>query len=106
IVSDARTAAHLLTALGYVSVISFEKRRRRWTLDNCRVEIDTLPYLGGFVEIEGPSEPIVLSVRRKLALDHLPMISASYISMLVTYLSVNAMQAYLIGFNDEQTSAA
>jgi len=105
IVSDARTAAHLLTALGYVSVVSFEKRRRRWTLDDCRVEIDTLPYLGGFVEIEGPSEPIVLSVRRKLALDHLPMISASYISMLVTYLSENAIQADHIGFDDSDVTA-
>lgn len=99
VVGDARAAAELLTALGYVSVLSFEKRRRRWTLDDCRVEIDTLPYLGGFVEIEGPSEPIVLSVRRKLALDHLPMISASYISMLVTYLSEHAIQTDHIGFS-------
>ena len=102
VVGDARAAAELLTALGYVSVLSFEKRRRRWTLDDCRVEIDTLPYLGGFVEIEGPSEPIVLSVRRKLGLDHLPMISASYISMLVTYLSENAIQADHIGFSDSE----
>ncbi len=100
VVADAMAAAQLLTALGYVSVLSFEKRRRRWTLDDCRVEIDTLPYLGGFVEIEGPSEPVVLSVRKKLGLDHLPMISASYISMLVTYLSENAIQAAHIGFGE------
>ncbi len=105
VVGDARAAAELLTALGYVSVLSFEKRRRRWTLDDCRVEIDTLPYLGGFVEIEGPSEPVVLSVRRKLALDHLPMISASYISMLVTHLSEHAIQADHIGFDSHDDAA-
>jgi len=98
IVADANGAAQLLIALGYVSVLSFEKRRRRWKLDGCRVEMDTLPYLGDFVEIEGPSETAVLAVRRKLELDHLPMISASYISMLVTYLSENAIRAEHIGF--------
>ncbi len=106
IVADARVAAELLIALGYVSVLSFEKRRRRWTLDGCRVEIDTLPYLGGFVEIEGPSEPAVLAVRRKLALDHLPMISASYISMLATYLSENEIRAEHIGFEHDEEAAA
>ena len=105
VVADARAAATLLTALGFVSVLSFEKKRRRWTLDACRIEIDTLPYLGGFVEIEGPSEPVVLSVRKKLALDHLPMISASYISMLVTYLSENEIRADHIGLERDAESA-
>lgn len=100
IVASARHAAQLLTALGYVSVLSFEKRRRRWKLDGCRIELDTLPYLGHFVEIEGPSEAAVLAARRKLALDDLPMISASYISMLVTYLSENAIRTDHIGFED------
>jgi predicted adenylyl cyclase CyaB len=106
VVADAHAAAQLLIALGYVSVLSFEKRRRRWKLDGCRVEVDTLPYLGDFVEIEGPTEAAVLAVRRRLDLDHLPMISASYISMLVTYLSENAIRAEHVGFESGAGSLA
>ena len=92
-VGNARAAAELLTALGFVSVLSFEKRRHRWKLDGCNVELDTLPYLGHFVEIEGPSEQAVMDVRRKLGCEHLSMISASYISMLVDYLSEHAIRS-------------
>ena len=92
-VGNARAAAELLTALGFVAVLSFEKRRHRWKLDGCNVELDTLHYLGHFVEIEGPSEQAVMDVRRKLGCEHLSMISASYISMLVDYLSEHAIRA-------------
>lgn len=92
-VGNARAAAELLTALGFVAVLSFEKRRNRWKLDGCNVELDTLPYLGHFVEIEGPSEQAVMDVRRKLGCEHLSMISASYISMLVDYLSEHAIRS-------------
>ena len=39
--NDAKAAAELLSALGYVAVISFEKRRDKWMLDGCSIEIDT-----------------------------------------------------------------
>jgi adenylate cyclase class 2 len=86
-VSDARIAAALLSALGFVRVLSFEKRRRRWELDDCHVELDTLPHLGHFVEIEGPDDATIMAVREKLGLSQLPMIRASYIAMLQTHLA-------------------
>jgi len=104
-VADAKTAAELLTALGYVAVVSFEKRRRRWSLDGCIVEVDTIPYLGDFVEIEGPSEKSVLALRKKLECDNLHTITASYISMLTTYLEENAIRANHIGFELAQGAA-
>src|SRR5690606_38713671 len=54
-VGDADDAAALLEALGFVRTLTFEKRRERWELDGCGVELDELPRIGSFVEIEGSS---------------------------------------------------
>lgn len=97
-VTDARAAADLLGALGYQPVLSFEKRRSRWELDGCHVEIDRVPYLGDFVEIEGHSERQVLAVRKKLGLEDAPMIQSSYIAMLSTYVREHNIQTDHIGF--------
>ncbi|MEM6459694.1 MAG: class IV adenylate cyclase [Planctomycetota bacterium] len=85
-VADARGAAQLLSALGYHPVLSFEKHRSRYLLDGCRVEIDRLPHLGHYVEIEGGTEDDVEAVRRKLGFGDAPLIRASYIAMLTTFL--------------------
>ena len=97
-VADARAAGELLGALGYVPVLSFEKRRRRWLLDGCRVEVDTLPHIGDFIEIEGPSDESVLAVRAKLDMQHAPLIKASYISLLKSHLRENNQDTDMIRF--------
>lgn len=91
-VSDARAAAELLAALGFLPLLSFEKRRHRWMLNGCHIDLDTLPYLGDFIEIEGPSEDAVLNVRRSLGMEEAPLIRASYIAMLVSYLRENRLR--------------
>ncbi len=83
LVKDARKAAEFLKALGYQHVLTFEKKRVRYDLDKCRIELDTLPYLGDYIEIEGPSDDAVLAVRDKLGLGDTPLIKASYIAMLL-----------------------
>ncbi|MDX1681787.1 MAG: class IV adenylate cyclase [Phycisphaeraceae bacterium] len=100
-VTSTTDAARLLTALGYVPVMSFEKRRRRWTLDGCQVELDTVPYIGSFIEIEGPSEEAVLAVRKKLDLEDRPLIQASYIALLTTHLQENGIQRQHVSFDDD-----
>ena len=85
-VCDARAAAALLEALGHVPVLSFEKRRDRWKLGGCHVDVDRLPLLGDFVEIEGPSTKAVLAVRKRLGLGASPLITDSYVGMLTAYL--------------------
>ena len=85
-VTDDRDAIALLRCLGYSRVISFEKRRESWKFEGCAVELDELPYLGLFVEIEGPSEDIVLKVRKTLTLADEPVVRASYIALLTTHL--------------------
>jgi adenylate cyclase class 2 len=79
-------AASLLECLGYTKILSFEKRRQSWTFAGCKIELDELPILGSFVEIEGPKDEAVLKVRQELQLADRPLIKASYIAMLMTHL--------------------
>ncbi|MGH7215456.1 MAG: class IV adenylate cyclase [Tepidisphaeraceae bacterium] len=79
-------AIALLEQLGFAQVLSFEKRRETWKLEGCSVELDELPLLGTFVEIEGPREEVVLRVRQTLGLSDRPIVKASYIAMLMTHL--------------------
>ncbi|MEO1235167.1 MAG: class IV adenylate cyclase [Planctomycetota bacterium] len=99
-VSNARAAAQMLAVLGYQPVLTFEKRRTRYLLDGCRVEIDTLPYLGTFVEIEGSNEDDVVAVQEKLGLGDQPLIRASYIVMLATHLRENNVRSTVIKLED------
>lgn len=105
-VQDARSAAELLTALGYVPVLSFEKRRNRWELDGCLVELDTLPYLGEFIEIEGPSEQAVLAVRKNLELDSAPLLRTSYIAMLLSYTREHRLRSTSMTFAGSEAATA
>jgi len=85
-VGDPGTAILLLERLGYSRMLSFEKKRQTWKLQGCTVELDQVPFLGCFVEIEGPSEEAVLKVREALALGECPVLKGSYVAMLATYL--------------------
>ncbi len=85
-VDDAEAAASLFEKLGFERKLSFQKRRETWKQDDCKVELDEIPYLGNFVEVEGPSEAAVEAVRRKLGLSDLPPIRGSYIGMLTRHL--------------------
>lgn len=86
-VGSGRDAVELLGCLGFQPTLAFEKRRQRWRLDDCSVELDEMPRLGSFVEIEGPDEQRVLEVREKLGLTPRPLIDASYIAMLAEHLA-------------------
>lgn len=99
-VDDAQRAAALIGELGYQSVLTFEKRRERWSLDDCQIELDTLPYLGQFIEIEGDSDEAVTAVREKLGLAEAPLVRNSYVAMLSAYLREHDMRTTLIRFSD------
>ena len=91
-VTRAADAIGLFDALGYHRVLSFEKRRESWKLLGCQVELDELPHLGKYVEIEGPDEKTIEAVRAKLALDKQPIVHASYVAMLMTHLQDNGIK--------------
>lgn len=103
-VADSHNASELLEKLGFVRTLSFEKRRESWKLGGCKVELDELPYLGSFVEIEGPAEDPVLAVREQLGLSDRPIVKSSYISLLMGYLQERGNKKSVVTFADAQTT--
>ena len=85
ITAPAEDAVPFIEALGFVRVLTYGKRRESWFYESCRVELDELPHLGTFVEIEGPSEEIVNVVRTKLDLDRQELCQDSYVAMMARY---------------------
>jgi len=67
-VADPDSMERLLIALGFAVRVAFEKIRETWQYGGCSVELDELPKIGEFVEIEGPDE---LSIRRVIEQLHL-----------------------------------
>jgi len=50
-VGNPAALAEILTALGFVPALVYEKRRRRWRVGTAEVAVDELPF-GWFMEIE------------------------------------------------------
>jgi adenylate cyclase class 2 len=65
---SAAAIAEILRQLGYRADIVVRKRRSSYRLGDCMVELDQLPQLGRFVEVEGPSQRAVRVVCRQLGL--------------------------------------
>ena len=97
-VDDPAAAAALFENLGFAQTISFQKRRESWRFADCKVELDEMPYLGTFVEIEGPSEEKVMSARKSLGLESEPMIKTAYVSMLAKHLDEHGIADRRIKF--------
>ncbi|MCE5326546.1 MAG: class IV adenylate cyclase [Planctomycetaceae bacterium] len=79
-VDDAAAIEALLAALGLAVTMTIQKRRSTWRLGGCLVELDSLPLLGHFIEIEAPDEPALEAVERTLALPG-PPIKRHYIDL-------------------------
>jgi len=67
-VSDYDAARSFLMALGYETVMMYEKYRTSYRLDECLVELDEMPY-GNFVEIEAADGSKIKPLAKKLSLD-------------------------------------
>ncbi len=82
-VGDAAVALELLKKLGFIVILSYQKRRESWRLGSCRIELDEPPRLGLFVEIEGPDDGAIQDAREALGLGAAELESASYVRMLI-----------------------
>lgn len=80
-VASFDAAAAMFARLGYVRSLAFEKLRETFRLDDCLVELDELPHLGTFVEIEGEADRIH-AVREALMLTDEELITRGYIGMM------------------------
>jgi predicted adenylyl cyclase CyaB len=85
-VESFTAAIHLLEQLRFIQVLSFEKKRQSWELGGCKVELDELPHLGCFVEIEGSSEKAIQKVQETLGLSKNPIVKTAYVGLMMTYL--------------------
>ena len=99
-VENSDAAVLLLERLGFARMLSFEKRRESWRLGGCKVELDELPYLGSFVEVEGPGEQPVLAVREQLGLADRPIVKSSYVALLMGYLQERGRSRKIVTFAD------
>jgi adenylate cyclase class 2 len=99
-VEGAAEAVKLFERLGFAKTLSFEKRRESWLLDKCEIELDELPYIGNYVEIEGPDDHAVLEVRRKLNLSDRELIKYGYVAILTGYLQERGMPQRDIKFTN------
>ncbi|HEY3244840.1 MAG TPA: class IV adenylate cyclase [Phycisphaerae bacterium] len=89
-VSDALRLGDLLRGLGFEPQLVYEKRREHWSCGGAHVELDELPMLGHFVEIEGPDVATIDAVRTRLGLSGLPMIRDSYVALVLAWLEAHA----------------
>jgi predicted adenylyl cyclase CyaB len=89
VVSGPKAVSELFAQLGYHETLSFEKRRESWLFHECEVDLDELPFLGKYVEIEGPSEAKVMEARSALNLAETDIIKRGYISLLDEYVRTN-----------------
>ena len=86
IVANPQAMAKILEQLGFMQHLRYQKRRQSFELDACRVELDEIPHLGKFVEIEGPDDKAVMKCREKLGLSGQKLIKKSYVAMLTALL--------------------
>lgn len=92
-IGDANAMTRLLSELDFFPWLTFEKRRSTWRLPptgnttaSCTIELDELPQLGCFVEIEGPTEEAIRQVADKIGIDTHNSISRSYAALVAEHL--------------------
>ncbi len=73
---DAAAAVQMIRALGMKEQMTIQKRRASYKLGRTLVELDELPLIGCFVEIEGPTEKAILAAAGKLKLQTDPVTEA------------------------------
>jgi adenylate cyclase class IV len=79
-VEDPRALEEVLRELGLRRRLVLQKRRSTYALGRCRVELDELPLLGTFVEIEGSSPRAIEAAARRLGLRG-PPLKAHYVQL-------------------------
>jgi adenylate cyclase class 2 len=84
-VGDAGAAAAILAALGFERVVVYEKRRETWRVGECLAELDELPRLGWFVELEGPSRAALEAQVARLNLATVERLEETYVALAVRH---------------------
>lgn len=81
---DPAAIAEILQHLGVRPTMIVEKRRASYRMGRCLVELDELPLIGCFVEVEGPSVRQITRICQKLKLPGQP-IGETYVELLLRH---------------------
>ncbi len=81
-VANADAALAILRGLGNTRELVFEKRRETWRMNDCTIELDEVPVLGCFVEVEGETAEAIEAILKIVGLNAAETISDSYVAML------------------------
>lgn len=91
-------AITLLERLGYTRNLKFEKRRESWKIEKSLVELDSLPELGCFIEIEAPTQTEVLKIRERLGLSDVPGVTKTYADLVTHHLAERGVRGAALTF--------
>jgi predicted adenylyl cyclase CyaB len=97
-VSNPESAVKVFNIMGYVKNFSFEKKRRCYTLGDCLIEIDELPKLGFFCEIEGPTQKAIERVMVRIGFADAKLINKGYGTLIRDYLKNNKSKKKALRF--------
>lgn len=89
-VDDLDSAVQIMLACGLERKMTLQKKRGTYKLGRALVELDTLPAIGRFVEIEGPNQSVIDEVAATLKLQGPPE-SSSYAAMLAQHCRQNGL---------------
>jgi len=80
-VDSHQALGDILAALGLAPTLTIQKKRASYRLGSCLVELDELPVIGRFIEIEAPGPRQIEVVRGKLDIQTKPC-TDHYITLL------------------------
>jgi predicted adenylyl cyclase CyaB len=80
-VSDGKKFSQVMIEMGYEKIFLFEKKRRSYLLDRCLVEIDEIPKLGFYCEVEGDSKRQIEQVLARIGFAGAKLITSGYGSL-------------------------
>ena len=83
-IGDLKIAQRILEALGYVQILSYEKYRVIYEINDCHIMLDELPY-GDFVEIEGSDASNIRKMTLIMGLNFEAAIGAGYARIFENY---------------------
>lgn len=89
-IGDPAVLEAVFRGLGLREVFRFSKHRESWSLDGCQVDLDDVPELGTFVEVEGPDVASVARVLGRIGLGSAPVIRQGYVELILAERALKA----------------
>jgi adenylate cyclase class 2 len=88
---DFQKSIDMIKSLGFLPVWSYEKHRENWILGKTLITVDRLPFIGDWMEIEGPEKEIDKTIKL-LGLSHKDGVKKTYKRVFQDYCAENKME--------------